>query len=317
MMVLVIGVGVIGLTAAVRLLEAGHRVEIVARERPEDTTSAVAAALWYPYRAAPPGAVTRWAAVSFAVLSELAADPSTGVRLRRGTELLRRPAAEPWWRDAVPALEHLGSDAVPDGYAGGFRLTAPLVDMSRHLPWLVERVHALGGTLEAGTVGGLDEACALAPVVVNATGLGARELVPDPSMSAVRGQVVLVEQVGVEEWLLDQGDAREPIYIVPRGEHIVLGGTAEEGAEGAEPHPATAAAVLERCRDLMPALQDAAVVGHQVGLRPARPSVRLETEQRRAGTVVHCYGHGGAGVTLSWGCAADVTRAVDRLSTAG
>jgi D-amino-acid oxidase len=44
------------------------------------------------------------------------------------------------------------------------------------------------------------------------------------------------------------------------------------------------------------------VIGHKVGLRPARPEVRLE----RVGDVVHCYGHGGAGVTLSWGCAREV-----------
>ncbi|WP_435742097.1 DNA polymerase Y family protein, partial [Nocardioides sp. SYSU DS0663] len=46
----------------------------------------------------------------------------------------------------------------------------------------------------------------------------------------------------------------------------------------------------------------ARVLRTKVGLRPARPSVRLE----RQGRVVHCYGHGGAGVTLSWGCAEEV-----------
>jgi D-amino-acid oxidase len=49
-------------------------------------------------------------------------------------------------------------------------------------------------------------------------------------------------------------------------------------------------------------VRDAPVVSVAVGLRPARPSVRLEAE----GRVVHCYGHGGAGVTLAWGCAVEV-----------
>ena len=49
----------------------------------------------------------------------------------------------------------------------------------------------------------------------------------------------------------------------------------------------------------MPELEDAKVIRHKVGLRPVRPAVRVE----RVGDVVHCYGHGGAGVTLSWGCA--------------
>jgi len=40
-----------------------------------------------------------------------------------------------------------------------------------------------------------------------------------------------------------------------------------------------------------------------VGLRPNRPAVRLEAEPLGDGRRVHCYGHGGMGVSLSWGCA--------------
>ena len=54
--VIVVGAGVIGLSCAVRLLEAGHRVDVLARDLPRETTSAVAAAIWYPYRAWPAGA---------------------------------------------------------------------------------------------------------------------------------------------------------------------------------------------------------------------------------------------------------------------
>lgn len=44
---------------------------------------------------------------------------------------------------------------------------------------------------------------------------------------------------------------------------------------------------------------------HRVGLRPARdPGVRVEREvTARGGVLVHNYGHGGAGVTVAWGCA--------------
>ena len=60
----------------------------------------------------------------------------------------------------------------------------------------------------------------------------------------------------------------------------------------------------------MPALRGARVLDDAVGLRPARPAVRLEAEALDGGTVVHCYGHGGAGVTLAWGCADEVVRLV-------
>jgi D-amino-acid oxidase len=106
----------------------------------------------------------------------------------------------------------------------------------------------------------------------------------------------------VHEWLLDQSDPRRLVYVVPRENDVVLGGTAEEGAEDRTPDPSETDAIRARCAALVPALRDAPVVAVAVGLRPVRPQVRLEAE----GRVVHCYGHGGAGVTLAWGCAVEV-----------
>jgi D-amino-acid oxidase len=63
----------------------------------------VAAALWYPYRARPRDAVTRWSAKTYQVLSELAGVTGTGVHVRDGVELLGPDAPDqPWWRSAVP-----------------------------------------------------------------------------------------------------------------------------------------------------------------------------------------------------------------------
>jgi D-amino-acid oxidase len=127
---------------------------------------------------------------------------------------------------------------------------------------------------------------------VNCTGLGARELDHDATLLPVRGQVVVVEQIGLEEWVLDQTDPRRVTYVVPRNDTILLGGTAEEGDEDLKIRPATATAILERCAALVPAVAEAKVLGHRVGMRPARPTVRLESEARPGGLRVHCYGHG-------------------------
>ena len=291
MRAVVVGAGVVGLTAAVCLREAGVAADVVAREEPQDTTSAVAAALWYPYRALPAQRVTAWSAASYEALSALAAVAGSGVRMRAGTELLAPDAPDPWWRDAVPGLERTRE---------GLRFVAPAVDMSVHLPWLVGRLRALGGAIERRHVAALDEL--EADAVVNCAGLGARELAGDASLTAVRGQVVRVTAPGVQEWLLDQSDPERLVYVVPRERDVVLGGTAQEGAEDRTADPATTAAIRARCAALVPALRDAPVVGVAVGLRPVRPTVRLEAE----GRVVHCYGHGGAGVTLAWGCAVEV-----------
>jgi D-amino-acid oxidase len=302
--VIVVGAGVVGLSCAVRLLEAGHRVDVVARDLPLETTSAVAAALWYPYRALPFERVTAWSQVSYGELGRLAADESTGVRMLSGTEVHRVRTPDPWWRDAVPALTRVTG---PAPYVDAWSFVAPIVEMPVYLRWLVGRVEALGGTLTRIALTSLPDR---AEVVLNATGLGARRMADDPSMLPVRGQVVYVDQVGLDRWWLDSSG---PVYVVPRSRDIVVGGTDDEGEWDRRPDPVVATVILERAVELVPELAGAAVLGHKVGLRPARPEVRLEVEQRDATRVVHCYGHGGAGVTLSWGCADEVARLVGAL----
>lgn len=297
--VIVVGAGVVGLTCAVRLLEAGHRVDIVARDLPLETTSAVAAALWYPYRAFPQDRVTAWGKVAYDVFASLADDERTGVRMLTGTEVLRERQPDPWWRGAVPSLDR--ETALPPGYPDGWTFVSPIVDMPVFLGWLVARVDELGGTLTRMNLSALPDDGSL---VVNATGLGARHFGADPSVTPVRGQVVVVEQVGLDRWTLDRDGLT---YVVPRIREIVVGGTEVEGEWSRTPDPDVADQVLHRATALVPQLEGARVLRHKVGLRPVRPGVRLERE----GAVVHCYGHGGAGVTLSWGCADAVVELVD------
>lgn len=297
--VTVVGAGVVGLTCAVRLLEAGHRVDVLARDLPLETTSAVAAAIWYPYRALPRDRVAAWSRTGYRVLADLAEDPDTGVRLRTGTEVLREPGPDPWWREAVPGLDR--ETSLPDGYADGWTFVTPVVEMPLHLRWLTERVRDLGGTLTRANLSALPSGPDL---VVNCSGLGARLLGADPSVGPVRGQVVRLEQRGLDRWWLD---AAGPTYVVPRSRDVVVGGTDEEGEWSRTPSEAVARDIVARATALVPALEGARVLGHRVGLRPVRPAVRVERE----GDVVHCYGHGGAGVTLAWGTAEEVSRLVD------
>jgi D-amino-acid oxidase len=305
MRISVIGAGIIGLTVATRLADEGHEVRVLAAAPPHETTSSVAAAIWYPYRAYPQEKVTAWSAVTYAALARLAGVAGTGVRMRAGRELCRQPAADPWWRDAAPGLERLSE--LPDGYLDGFRLIVPVIDMSIHLEWLAARLASRGVLIEPRTLASLDDAPG--DLIVNCAGLGARSLVGDSEMGPVRGQVVIVEQFGLDEWTLDESDDETGrlTYIVPRERTVVLGGTADPGAEDTAVSPDTAEGILERCARLVPEVATARIVAHRVGLRPGRTSVRLERTVTRAGRdVIHCYGHGGAGVTLAAGCAVDV-----------
>lgn len=291
---MVVGAGVVGLSCALRLLEAGHRVDVLARDLPLETTSSVAAALWYPYLALPQDKVAAWGKTAYAEFARLAGEGADGVTMRRGTELLLEPTADPWWIDAVPAL-----DRVPPcpPYADSWSFVAPVVDMPRYLGWLGQRVDDAGGTVTRMALPFLPDA----PLVVNCSGLGSRALAGDPTTTPVRGQVVMVEQWGLDEWWLAEDG---PTYVIPRTHDVVLGGTDGVGEWSRTPSEDVAADILRRATALVPEVARARVLRHKVGLRPARPEVRLE----RVGDVIHCYGHGGAGVTLSWGCADEVAR---------
>ncbi len=294
--VIVVGAGVVGLSCAVRLLEAGHRVDVVARDLPLETTSSVAAAVWSPY-SQPQEHVVRWARAAYDAFAELCDDDTSGVVMRTGTELFRGDGGDVWWRDALPP--GAGPDretSLPPGFGSGLTMRTPVVEMPVYLRWLAARVEELGGSITRMNLSALPTTDAL---VVNASGIGARLLGGDHTVSPVRGQVVLVEQVGLDHWWID---AETPSYVVPRSRDVVLGGTAIDGEWSRTPEPEVAESILARAAEIEPRLAGARILRHKVGLRPGRPSVRLE----RDGDVIHCYGHGGCGVTVSWGCADDV-----------
>ena len=304
---LVIGAGVMGLSAAIRLQEAGLRVRVWTADPPAATTSAVAAALWYPFRAYPADRVAEWGQRTFAELARLAGDPATSVRMVPGVELWRHPVPDPPWAGSIPGVRRIAPHELPAGYADGHTVAVPVARMDRYLAYLADRFAAGGGRLELRTVAVLARAAEVAPLVVNCSGLGARTLAGDDTLSPIRGQVVRVENPGIERFWLDDEHPDGLTYIVPRGEDCILGGTADDGEWNTTPNPATAAAIIRRCAALEPRLAGARILEHRVGLRPGRPSVRLEAEPLpNAALVIHCYGHGGAGVTLSWGCADEV-----------
>lgn len=308
---LVLGCGVIGLSTAIRLQEAGLDVEIWAADLPSSTTSSVAAAIWYPYKAYPEDKVLEWGARTAAVFEKLAGDPETGVRMREGVELWREPVPDPWWKSAVPRFRRCEGDELPPGYRDGFVFTVPAIEMPVYLRYLLGRFTDAGGRVKQQALNSPQEAAQRAGIVVNCAGLGARKLVGDNLMTPIRGQIVRVRNPGLERFVLDEEHPEGLTYIVPRSEDCILGGTAEEGDWNLRPDPETADAILRRCVSLEPRLADAEILEHKVGLRPGRPEIRLERERLRNGSVlVHNYGHGGAGVTLSWGCAEEACRLV-------
>ncbi|HEY0474106.1 MAG TPA: FAD-dependent oxidoreductase [Kribbella sp.] len=304
MRVIVVGAGVIGLSCAVRLAESGYDVAVLARDLPLETTSTVAAAIWYPYLSAPVERVAAWSRTTYDELVKLAgSEPS--VQLRHGRQYLTETMPDPPWSDVLSDFARVGSP--PAGFRDGISFTAPVIEMPSYLQYLVKRLDAAGGTLTRAALSALPNS---ADVVVNCAGLGARLTAGDPTITPVRGQVMTVEQFGQTEWLVADRDPRNLTYVVPRSHDVVVGGTNQPDDWNLAPDPRTAEEILDRAAEFVPALRKAKVIRHRVGLRPARPAVRCEGVQTGDRLVVHCYGHGGSGVTLSWGCADEVAELV-------
>lgn len=304
--VTVVGAGVVGLSCAVRIAEAGHPVDVLARELPLETTSAVAGGLWLPFLAEPADLVARWSHATYAEFMNLAGE-ATGIAVRTGYLLGVGTATPPWAVGIDPRVE-LNVVAHPaPGHAEGLHLRTPLVDMLRYLPYLVKRLEAAGGTLTRLPVTALPTR----GVVVNCTGLAARALAADPLVRPVRGQVVWMTNPGLTDWWSAETDPMT--YVLPHPGRVVVGGTTDDGDFDTTPDAGTARLIVERARALVPALEKAEVISTRVGLRPARPAVRVETVPTAEGTTIHCYGHGGCGVTLSWGTADDVLAQVEAV----
>lgn len=307
---LVLGAGISGLSCATALVKAGYRVRIVAAKPPLETVSAVAAAVWYPYKAYPADRVAVWGAHTLEELTRQAARRVPGVRMANGVLLWRgeRPSSlDGLARGRAPRGWHQ-----PDGYAGHEWINVPLAEMSVYLPHLLSELEPHGARIEHRSLSSIDEAVDIArrwdldAVVVNCSGLGAHHLVGDTDLHPIRGQVAWVENPGLTDFMVDVDAPGAATYIVPRRNDCVLGGTAQVDDWSENPRESDAEDIVARCTRLEPHLESAKVLEHRAGLRPGRSAVRLEEESVDGVPVIHNYGHGGAGVTLSWGCAREV-----------
>jgi D-amino-acid oxidase len=306
--VTVVGGGVMGLTSALGLARAGHLVRCVRDEPVADTTSAVAGGLWFPYHVEPRARVLGWGRVALDRFTALSRDPEAGVAVREGV-VVERGVADRWWAEALPRWREARPDELPAGASGGVVATVPLVTMPVFLPWLENRCVEAGVELVSGWVRDLAEVPG--DVVVVAAGLRSGTLLDDHAGVPSRGQVALLANPGLARWVVDDDHPDGMVYALPHPGWVVCGGTDVVGSWDSEPDRAVHEAILRRVRQVVPELARAEVLGARVGLRPVAPEVRLAASDVGGRPVVSCYGHGGAGVTLSWGCADEVVELVD------
>ena len=289
-----------------------------------------------------------WSETSYRVFVDLAGKTGTGVFLRPVTFYFKRPIGEDRhlsrkveeYKDKVQEFRHdpalIAEHGVNTelGFRDAYTHLAPMIDTDVYLRWLLNEVLRAGcRVIEEKVVGSLrgqEEALLRrleADAIVNCAGLGARKLTGD-QITPLRGALIRVRNDGIAmpriteaHCVAHNGSTGERgfIFIVPRGnDMLVLGGLAEPDEWDVDIDLDNYEPVREmyrRCVEFLPALRGAVIDAAEpvrVGLRPFRhEGVRLEHE---AGTrIVHNYGHGGSGVTYSWGCGLEVTERVERL----
>ena len=304
---IVLGCGVIGLTTAIELQNLGMSVRIISRDLPAKSTSAVAPAMWHPYKVTPDERMRRWAYDSFQRFKELSGNSASGVIPTTILEYYATPVLEPWYVDAIDSFRRLERSELPEEYVDGFATESFVIDSSVYLNYLLKMFTDNGGAIEQRSVESFEEFILNSAMVVNCSGLGARKLANDETMFSIRGQVVRVHSsfAHSKNCIIDENGKRAVFYAVPRTNDVILGGTAELDNESIEPNEETTRIILQKAKELVPELSDSTVIESLVGLRPARPTVRLERDEQYP-WLIHNYGHSGAGYTLSWGCAIHV-----------
>jgi D-amino-acid oxidase len=251
--VAVIGAGVMGLTTARLVQEAGFPVTIYAAALPPDTTSNIAGGQWHPFGHFRQSAVTpewreqfrRAADYSWRRFQIMVGD-DYGIRwlptYAEGTE----PEA-PLVPGFPPVNRMLRPDEHPFPVAGLYRFDTLYVETGRFLRQMIRDVQIAGGRIAIRSFAAPAEIAALPErLVFNCTGLGARALFGDEELRPVRGQLAI---------LLPQPEVRyaftgEAGYMFPRADGILLGGTFEVGEWDATPQPEAIARILASHRRL-------------------------------------------------------------------
>ncbi len=216
---------------------------------------------------------------------------------------------EPVWKLFMPVgtcKEITKEDFPPGDYVRCYEILVPLIETQIFLPYLKNKLIENGVVFETRQINNLEVLSAEAKIVVNCTGLGSRELCSDTQLMTVKGQVALLSPFEKMDIFLDN---EKPLYIVPRRDAIIVGGTYEENIFTETTEENVLEKILQNSYKVFPSLKNQKLLGSWAGLRPYRLEVRVE---RESGTnIIHNYGHGGSGFTLAFGSAGVVKKIIE------
>ena len=328
--VCIVGAGVIGLSVATHLQETFPNVVITLiadRFTPNTLASDRAGGLFMPPMIdhVAPGDMPKarqWLSGSLKHFDKLYNSEGGGkVGLNFVSGYYVKPTGEEaeegptWWKDLVTGYRNLDEDEMK--WLSYFKEKETIhcgtyiINGREYLPWLMNKFIKSGGITVKKKIHSLFELHSF-DIIVNCTGLGARELVNDSKLYPTRGQLVSVKAPWIKQWIDEIGHIPRRVYIFPRPNDVILGATNEKDNEDLDTDPVEIQRIINRCQTVMPSLANAEIQESWAGVRPMRKGgVRLEKEEPPPGVIrhpiiIHCYGHGSYGISLSWGCAEEV-----------
>ena len=262
----VLGCGAVGLATARLLQERGHQVTIYAKDLPPRTTSNASAGQCFPGAIADAGlatpAFTRQLAESMQ-LSLARFSGMAGARYAARWLPTYYMSHQPFDEDgltgtrsplggSMPGFEVLPSGVHPFPFEHVRRFSSLVLDPGTYLSALLDEFRQAGGSLVVRELDDLTE-LTMAPerVVVNCTGLGARALFGDDELVPLKGQLVVFPPQGE----IDYATLGEGLYMMPRQDGVVLGGTHQRGVSSLEPDAAEKERVLVQHAELFAAMR--------------------------------------------------------------
>ena len=306
----IIGGGIIGLTCGVVLADAGHQVTIYSRTPFEASTSWAAGAVCYPFGVEETQRSIDWFLYTYNKVGEMLRDHVPGICDAPWQKFCLEHEPEiPFWFEHLEGTRLLDAGECPAPYKSGIFAPLYMMGVDGYAPYMQARFTDAGGQSVISDV--KDFAEVKGDILLNCAGVRAQSLTGDDGVFPARGQVVVVKNPGIPRYT---AVFEKKFYIYPRGEQVLLGGSYDEHEWDRTPDDELTRDILEWAGAMEPQLKDSEVIDVRVGLRPMRSTVRLEKESLEDGrSLIHNYGHGGAGYTLSWGCAQEVLKLVETL----
>lgn len=261
----VLGAGAVGLSAARLLQDRGWDVTIYTRDLPPNTTSNIAGGQWSPTSVYDDDKITPQFEAQFESAMRHAyryfqnlAGPRYGVRWISNYSIGSEPPSpdnfNDRYADMYPQLRDLATDQHPFPAEYVRHYDTMLIEPAIYLPAMLQDYYAAGGDIVIREFQGQDDALSLSePVLINCTGLGSRNIFPDEELMPIKGQLsFLLPQEEVDYMTLGNGG----LYMFPRKDGILLGGTFKRNDWTTTPDPEDTARIIAGHQAFFAAMDD-------------------------------------------------------------